>query len=170
MAFPIENLLSPNLTNMLITLVIPFLIIFAVLLFALKKTRVLGDNSLVYVVISLGLTIMIYAINPGNVFQFLASYLFQIGVAGTIIALGGVVVFLFLGLIRKSASIAESLKSSEQKLTDLRKNEEKLLKQIHGGIIFGTSTGAKMEKLKQLKDTEDEIKRLELYLRAKRRI
>ncbi len=170
MAFPIENLLSPNLTNMMITLVIPFLIIFTVLLFALKKTRVLGDSNSVYVIISLGLTVMIYAVNPGNVFQFLASYLFQIGVAGTIIALGGVVIFLFLALIRKSASIAESLKSGEQKLTDLRKNEERLLKQIHGGAIFGPSTGTKMEKLKQLKDTEDEIKRLELYLRAKRRI
>ncbi|MEM7827572.1 MAG: hypothetical protein QXD72_02575, partial [Candidatus Aenigmatarchaeota archaeon] len=68
MAFPIENFLSPNLTNMLITFVIPFLIIFTVLLAALKRTRILGDNLFIYVIISLGLTTMIYAINPNNIF------------------------------------------------------------------------------------------------------
>ncbi len=166
MAFPIENLLSPNLTNMLITFVIPFLIIFTVLLFAIKKTKVLGDNPFVYVLVSLGLTVMIYAINPGGIFQFLASYLFQIGVAGTVISLGGITVLFFWALIGKGANIAKSLQGNEQKLKSLTEERAKLLKKYYSGGVF-VSTGKKMDLLKQLKQKDDEIKQLEDYLRVK---
>lgn len=166
MAFPIENLLSPNMTNLLITLVIPFLIIFAVLLFSLKKTRVLGGSNSIYVLIALGLTIMIYALKP-ETFQFLASYLFQIGVAGAIIALVGVVIMIFFPLLRKGESIAKSLKSDEQKLKDLEKEEEKLLKQFHSGGLFGSPDMSKrVEISKKLKTIEEERKYL--YLKNKR--
>ena len=163
MAFPIENFLSPNLTNLLVTLVIPFLIIFAVLLFALKRTKVFGDGNLVYVVLSLGLTIMIYAVNPGNVFQFLASYLFQIGVAGTIIALGGVIILLFFGLIRWGEKAAKSLGGDQQKLKDLMKHEEKLMKKFHSGGLFGVSTSSRIEIQQEL----DRIEKDKRYLLAK---
>lgn len=166
MAFPIENLLSPNLTNILITLVIPFLIIFAVLLFALKKTRILGSSAGIYVLISLGLTIMIYALKP-ETFQFLASYLFQIGVAGAIITLVGVVIMIFFPLLIKSESIAKSFASDEQKLKDLMKNEEKLMKKFHSGGLFGPSTGQRMHIQNQL-DRIEKDKRF-LLARLKRR-
>lgn len=165
MVFPIENFLSPNLTNMLVTLVIPFLIIFTVLLFALKRTRVFGDSGLVYVVISLGLTIMIYAVNPGNVFQFLASYLFQIGVAGAIIALGGVIILLFFGLIRWGEKTAKMLGGDQQKLKDLMKQEEKLMKKFHSGGLFGVSTSRRVELQQEL----DRLEKDKRYLLAKMR-
>ena len=167
MAFPIENFLSPNLTNMLITFVIPFLIIFTVLLFALKKTRVLGDNPFIYVLISLGLTIMIYAIKP-NVFNFLASYLFQIGVAGSIIALGGVIIFIFFGIVRRGYSIGEKLKSDEQKMKALEKEEEKLLRKFHKeGVlgVGGTTLGERRLMLDRLKEVEERKKFLLLKMR-----
>ena len=55
MAFPIENFLSPNLTNMLVTFVIPFLIFFTILLVVLRKTKIFGDGRFVYVLIALSL-------------------------------------------------------------------------------------------------------------------
>ena len=164
MAFPIENFLSPNLTNMLITLVIPFLIIFGLLLFALRRTRVLGNNPFIYVLISLGLTIMIYAIKP-DVFNFLASYLFQIGIAGSIIALGGVVIFLFFGVIRWGAGTARKLGGDEQKLKDMMKEEEKLMKRFHSGGLFGSSVAKRMEVQHQL----DRLEKEKRYLLAKMR-
>lgn len=167
MAIPIETFLPQQFTNYLVTLIIPFLIFFTILLFVLKRTKVFGSGNLVYVIISLGLTVMIYAIKP-DVFGFLASYLFQIGIAGSIIVLGGIFIMVFFALIRKGESIAKSLKSNEQRLQDLRKDEEKLLKQIHGSV-FPIGTGKRMQKLKELKDVEEEVKRLELYLRAKKR-
>ncbi|MBI1978647.1 MAG: hypothetical protein HYS62_01135 [Candidatus Aenigmarchaeota archaeon] len=171
MAFPIENLLSPNLTNMLITLVIPFLIIFTVLLFALKKTGILGSNAFVYVLISLGLTIMIYAVQP-SVFQFLASYLFQIGIAGAVIALGGVIILFFIGIIKWGHNTAVKVGTNdEQKLKNLAKEEEKLLKQFHSGGVFGLggqSIGKRAEIAKRLKDIEDERKYI--YLKNRRLI
>ncbi len=156
MAFPIENLLSPNLTNMLITFVIPFLIFFAILLFVLKRTKIFGEGSFIYVLISLGLTVMIYAINPGNVFQFLASYLFQIGVAGSIIAFVGVIILLFFGVIRWGAKTAESLgKTDPQKLQDLEKNERKLMEKYYSrGLLGGPNVAQRMK-------IQEEIDRLE---------
>ena len=168
MAFPIENFLTPNLTNMLVTLVIPFLIIFAVLLFALRKTGVLGSNNAIYVVISLGITFMIYVLNPGNVFQFLVSYLFQIGVAGAIIALMGVVIFIFFGMIRWGSSAGEKLKSDEQKFKNLEKEEEKLMKKFHKeGVlgVGGTSLQERRVVLERLKDLQEKKKYLALKMR-----
>lgn len=137
MAFPIENLLSPNLTNMLITFVIPFLIIFAVLLFALRKTRILGNNNFIYLLISLGITIMIYALNPG-VFQFLTSYLYQIGVAGTILALTGIIIFIFFGIIRWGHKTGGKLgKTDEERLKDLAKEEAKLAQKFYSERNLG---------------------------------
>lgn len=159
MAFSIENFLSPNLTNMLISFVIPFLIFFAMLLFVLKRTHVFGDGNFIYVLISLGLTVMIYAANPGGIFQFLASYLLQIGVMGSVIGML-IVIFLFVwAFVRGGVRIAERIgKSEEQKLHDLKKTEEKLMKQFYSEGLFGPNTAKRMqlqEELKRVKQQED---------------
>lgn len=167
MAFPIENFLSPNLTNMLITLVIPFLIIFGLLLFALRRTRVLGDNRFIYVLISLGLTIMIYAIKP-NVFQFLASYLFQLGVAGSIIAIGGAALLILLGIIKWGYKTSKALGGDEQRIKDVREEMGKISKKFasRGFLgVGGSDVGQREQIIRRLKDLEQE----ERMLLARRR-
>lgn len=163
MAFPIENLLSPNLTNMLITFVIPFLIFFAILLFVFRRTGIFGQNIFIYVLISLGLTVMIYAVNPGGVFQFLASYLFQIGVMGSVIAMLMVIFLILWTFVRGGIKLAETLKGTEQQLKDIRKEEEKLMKKFYSGGIFSPSTAERMQLQNQL----DAIERRKKFLLAK---
>lgn len=158
MTFPIEKFLSPNLTNMLVTLVIPFLIFFTILLVVLKRTRIFGDSNFVYVLISLGLTIMIYAVNPGNVFQFLASYLFQIGVAGTVIALGGIIFILFWNLIKHGVNIAA--KAGTMNLESVIKEEKKLQQ----NIMKERNTDKRINMVKRL----EELERRERALRYRR--
>ncbi|MEM5805819.1 MAG: hypothetical protein QW818_01510 [Candidatus Aenigmatarchaeota archaeon] len=148
MAFPIENFLSPNLTNMLITFVIPFLIIFTVLLAALKRTRILGDNIFIYVIISLGLTTMIYAINPNNIFGFLTSYLFQIGVIGSIIALIGIIAVFFFTIIRKGVETAS--KAGGMKLESILKEERRLEQRI----MKEGDLNRRLQLLQQLEDLQ----------------
>lgn len=167
MAFPIQNLLSENMSNMLITLVIPFLIIFGVLLFALKKTKILGDSNFIYILISLGLTVMIYAVRP-DVFNFLAFYLVQIGVAGAIIALGGVTIMIFFSLIRGGKNIADKLKGDEQHLKDLRKEREKLMEKYNSRGFFGIG-GAGVGKREEILRRMEQFEREERLLMAKMR-
>lgn len=164
MAFPIENLLSPNLTNMLITFVIPFLIIFALLSLVLSRTRILSKS--LSLLISFGLTVMIYALRP-DTFAFLASYLFQIGVIGSIVAML-MIFFVFLWFFVKGGiRIAKVMGGDQQKLKDLAREEEKLLKQFHsGGIFGGPNMGKRAELAARLKDIENERKYL--YLKNKR--
>ncbi len=165
MAFPIENLLSPNLTNMLITLVIPFLLIFTVLLFVLKRTNVFGPSAFVYVFISLGMTVMIYAVNPGGVFQFLASYLFQIGVMGSIIAFV-MILFVFLWtFVKGGIKVAESLKGPQQQLKDLEKDEKKLMNKYYSHGLFGASTAEREQIAQKLTGIERQKKFLLAKLR-----
>ncbi len=170
MAFPIENFLSPNLTNQLITFVIPFLIIFGILLFALKRTHLLGYGNFIYILISLGITFMIYAINPNNVFQFLASYIFQAGVAGTVIALGGAIALIFIGIIRWGHETSKNLASPEQKLKALEKDETKLIKRYHSSGLTGPGLGERIKIKEQLDKLRKERSDLERYLQAKKRI
>ena len=134
MAVPnlIEQFTSPNFTNYLFSLIIPFLIFFTLLLVVIKRTKIFGDGNFIYVLLSLGLTIMIYIVNPGNVFQFLVSYLFQIGVAGAVIALSGVIFILFWNLIKRGVRIADKLgKTDQQRLNDLAKEEGKLAQKFY---------------------------------------
>ena len=162
MAFPIENFLSPNLTNMLITFVIPFLIIFAVLSLVLSRTRIFGKS--ISLLISFGLTIMIYAIKPAT-FAFLASYLFQIGVIGSIIAF---VMFLFVFLwffVKGGIRIARVIGGDQQKLQELEKMEQKLQKKYYSGGIFGSNVGQRLTISKELEQIEKEKK----FLLAKMR-
>lgn len=166
MAFTIDQFLSPNLTNMLVTLVVPFLIIFGVLLFALKRTGVFGSGSSIYVIISLGITFMIYAVNPGNVFQFLSAYLFQIGVIWAILALILVLVLVSITFFRGAKNISGAFKSDAQKFKDLEKEEEKLLKKYTSqGIlgVGGTNTGQRLQIQQKLED----LQRQKKYLLAK---
>ncbi len=165
MAFPIENFLSFNMTNILITFVIPFLIFFTVLLVTLKRTKVFGSNNFVYILLAGGLTVMIYALKPAT-FQFLASYLFQIGVAGAIISLGGLTLIIFFTIIKRGYTIAEKIgKSDAQKVEDLKKQEEKLMKKFYEGGLFGPNTAKRMQIQKEL----DQIKEQEKYYLAKLR-
>jgi len=162
MTFPIENFLSPNLTNMLITFVIPFLIIFAVLSLVLSRTRIFGKS--ISLLISFGLTIMIYAIKPAT-FAFLASYLFQIGVIGSIIAF---VMFLFVFLwffVKGGIRIARVIGGDQQKLQELEKMEQKLQKKYYSGGIFGSNVGQRLTISKELEQIEKEKK----FLLAKMR-
>ncbi len=155
MAFPIENLLSPNLTNMLVTFVIPFLIIFAVLSLVLSRTRIFGKS--ISLMISFGLTIMIYALRP-DTFAFLASYLFQIGVTGSIIAM--VMIFFVFSwfFVKGSIRIARGIGGDQQKLQELEKLEQKLQKKYYSGGIFKSSTGERLSISKHLEEIEREKK------------
>jgi len=162
MAFPIENFLSPNLTNMLITFVIPFLIIFAVLSLVLSRTRIFGKS--ISLLISFGLTIMIYAIKPAT-FAFLASYLFQIGVIGSITAFV-MILFVFLWFFVKGGiRIARVIGGDQQKLQELEKMEQKLQKKYYSGGIFGSNVGQRLTISKELEQIEKEKK----FLLAKMR-
>ena len=155
MTFPIENFLSPNLTNMLITFVIPFLIIFAVLSLVLSRTRIFGKS--ISLLISFGLTIMIYAIKPAT-FAFLASYLFQIGVIGSIIAFV-MILFVFLWFFVKGGiRIARVIGGDQQKLKELEKMEQKLQKRYYSGGIFGSNVGQRLSISKELERIEKEKK------------
>lgn len=155
MAFPIENLLSPNLTNMLITFVIPFLIIFAVLSLVLSRTRILSKP--VSLLISFGLTVMIYALRP-DTFAFLASYLFQIGVIGSIIAFL-MILFVFLWFfVRGGIRIARVMGGDQQKLHELEKLEQKLQKKYYSGGVFGSGVGQRLSIAKQMEEIEREKK------------
>lgn len=161
----IEQFTSPNFTNLLVTFIIPFFIFFTILFWVLLKTKIF--NRSISLIIALGLTIMIYVVNPGNVFQFLASYLFQIGVAGIIITLVGLIAIFFWNLIKGGTRIAGKIgKTEEQKLQDLMKEREKLLKRYYSGGIF-QSTGKRMELLKEMEEKEKEIERLQHFLRAR---
>ena len=128
MAFPIENFFTPNITNILITFVIPFLLFFTILFVVIKKTKIFGNSNIVYLIISLGLTIMIYAVNPGHVFQFLASYLLQISVAGIVISLVGIIAVFFFALIRTGVKLAST--AGQMKLESVLKEERDLEKKI----------------------------------------
>lgn len=163
MAFEIVNPFAGDLTRILITFVVPFFIFFTVLLLGLKMSHVFGRNNFVYIVLALGLTIMLYSGKP-ETFQFLAAYLFQIGVAGSIIALGGVIVIIFFAIIRKGYSIAESMKGDEQKIKNLRKEEAKLMQKFSSQGILGIgrrSPADKVELANQLKTIENQIRWLE---------
>ena len=162
MAFPIENFLSPNLTNMLITFVIPFLIIFGALSLVLSRTRIFGKS--ISLLISFGLTIMIYAVKPAT-FAFLASYLFQIGVIGSIIAFV-MILFVFLWFFVKGGiRIARVIGGDQQKLQELEKMEQKLQKKYYSGGIFGSNVGQRLTISKELEQIEKEKK----FLLAKMR-
>ena len=155
MAFPIENFLSPNLTNMLITFIVPFLIIFAVLAVVLSRTRIFGKS--ISLLISFGLTVMIYALRP-DTFAFLASYLFQIGVMGSIIAFV-MILFVFLWFfVRGGMRIARGIGGDQQKLKELEKMEQKLQKKYYSGGIFGSNVGQRLTISKDLEQIEREKK------------
>lgn len=164
MAFTIENFISADLAEILVTAVIPFLIIFAVLLFALKKTRVLGDKNSIYVLLSAGFTIMIYAVRP-ETFAFLASYLVQLGVAGAVISLLGVFIFIVFALLRRGEKIAGMFKSEEDKLKSLEKEEIKLRTRYQARGLFGANI-AEREQISEKLRKVDEQKR---FLLAKMR-
>jgi len=155
MAFPIENFLSPNMTNMLVTLVIPFLIFFTILFVVLSRTKLF--NRGVSFVIAIGLTIMIYALRP-DTFAFLASYLFQIGVIGSITAFL-MIFFVFLWFFVKGGiRIAKVIGGDQQKLQELEKLEQKLQKKYYSGGVFGSSVGQRLSISKELEGIEKEKK------------
>lgn len=163
---PLETLLTPEMTRLLVTLIIPFMIFFTVLLFAFRKTHIFGNNSIAYVTIALGLTAMIYAVNPGNVFQFLVSYLFKIGVAGSVIALLGVVAVVFAAILKTGFKFAGNFKTEEEKLKDLKKQEEKLLQKYNSRGIFG---GSNVEQRMQIEREIESIDKQRRFIMAKLR-
>lgn len=158
MVTPLENLLSGDLSNALITFIVPFFIFFTVLLIGFKMTGLFRGNNWVSVILALGFTIMLYAGKP-ETFQFLATYLLKIGVAGSSIALGGAIILILITLVKGGFRIAETFRSPEEKLKNLRKEREKLYKQYQSGGIFGISTEKRAEILKQLeqKDREERM-------------
>lgn len=159
MAFPLENLLTPNITNILISLVIPFLLIFTVLLFTISRTKVFGSGKFVYILIALGLTVLIYGVNPGGVFQLLSSYLLQLGIMGSAFALVMIFFIFFWAIIKTGTKIASSMQNDTQKLRELEKQELKLQKKYYSTGAFGiggTSAQERMSISKQLESLERE--------------
>ncbi len=164
MAFAIENFVSQELTQILVTAVIPFLIIFAVLLFALRQTRVLGSNNLIYIILSAGFTIMIYAVRP-ETFAFLASYLVQLSVAGAIIALLGVFIVIVFSLLRRGQNITDMFKSEADKLKALEKEEIKLRNRYQSRGFMSPNIAEREEIAGKLEKIEHEKKFLLAKLR-----
>ncbi|MBI2542838.1 MAG: hypothetical protein HYW24_01505 [Candidatus Aenigmarchaeota archaeon] len=162
MAIPIETFLSPQMVQYLVTLIIPFVLLFSVLFVGLRMTRIFGDNNPIYLILSLGFVIMIYAVQP-DTFAFLAGYLFQIGVMNSILVLLGFIALVFWFLIRKSVSWAASLKGDEQKLEDLRKLESKLLLKLYNE----RNMEKKIQVESKLTEVQREMKILSLKLSSK---
>lgn len=164
MAVPIENFLSPNVVNVLVTLVIPFLLIFAVLLFALKNTRIFGEKSGIYVLLSLGFTLMLYAVNPGNVFGLLVYYLLQAGIAGVVISLVGVTLIIFWALVRRGVGVAAVIgKSYTEKLRDLERREAWLRQRLYREGDFKK----RLELDRELDRLQDEMRFVALKMKQR---
>ncbi len=160
MADPISQVIfSESFTSLLVTLVIPFVLIFTILTIGFRMTRIFGSGNFIYILLGLGITILIYVYNPGNVFTFLVGYLTNIGISVSIIILLGAVVILSWRVIGWLFNIG---KSSEHKIKDLNKNAERLLKEFYRT----RDVGKRMALSEQLKKTEEEIKFL--YIKEKK--
>lgn len=129
MVEPISQIIvSEEFTRLLFTFVIPFVIFFTILLWVIKRTKMFGDNNIVYIILAAGLTVLIYVFNPGNVFQFLVGYLFQIGVTSSIIALLAATILVFFPIMR---GISKMVESPTQKIKRLEKERAKLLNKYY---------------------------------------
>lgn len=154
-----QVIVSEEFTRLLITFVVPFVIFFAILLWVIKRTKIFGDSNFIYVLLAGGLTVMIYAYNPGNVFQFLSYYLFQIGVTGSIIALLAGTILVFFPIMR---GISRMVESPAQKVSRVEKERAKLLKKFYRTW----STQKRIALAEEVKHKERELD----YLRARFKI
>lgn len=168
MALELVNPFAGDLSSILITFIVPFFIFFTVLLIGLKMSGVFGSHNSIYVILALGLTIMIYGGKP-ETFQFLASYLVQMGITGSIVALGGIFIIIFFALIRRGYRVAQSIGlNDEQKLKELDKEEKRLLDKYKSSGFFGVGGSSSGERT-SIRDKLKEIEFQRNLIRSKKR-
>ncbi len=160
----LENFLTPEMSRLLTTNVLPFLIFFGVLAFAFRKTGIFGHNNLMYVFFSLALTAILKFVNPGGVFETLAGQLVKFGVAGAVISLLGVGALIFYTVIKTGVKFAENFKTDEQKLKDLDKSEKKLLDRYNSHGLFGSPSVGERNQIDKM---IEELTKQRRYLMAK---
>lgn len=154
----ITQLTSQEFTNLLMTLVVPFVFFFAVIFWVLKLTKVFGSNNLLYVIIAASITLSLYVFNPSNIFGVFAQTLVKIGIAQVIIGTAFIVLFFVIKIFAKAAGL--SWGGPKGRIGQLRSDVEQLMRDFEST----SDSKRKMEISMEIQKKEHEILKLKSKL------